>query len=151
LRTLHASLSAAYGAAVQKPAWLIELSMASTLRLSSFDTVTWNGQTWTAADVDVTGLRVGALDVKPVDLVRETGMSKATISDIVNGRTNYYRALVNQMALVLRIEPFELLMHPDEAFALRRLRAAGLSIAAEPVTPWHGKDDDGPEWATGTR
>lgn len=94
---------------------------------------------------------MGALDVKPVDLVRETGMSKATISDIVNGRTNYYRALVNQMALVLRIEPFELLMHPDEAFALRRLRATALSIAADPVTPWHGKDDDLPEWATGTR
>jgi hypothetical protein len=89
---------------------------------------------------------MGALRVKPVDLIRETGMSKATISDIVNGRTNYYRSLVNQMAIALRIEPFELLMHPDEAFALRRLRDHAISIAAEQVTPWHPKTEDAPEW-----
>lgn len=89
------------------------------------------------------------LDVRPVDLVRETGMGKATISDIVNGRTDYYRAIVNEMARVLRVEPFELLMPPEEAFALRRLRATALSIAAEPNSPWHEKPDDLPEWGTG--
>lgn len=86
------------------------------------------------------------LEVRAVDLVRETGMGKATISDIVNGRTDYYRVLVNEIARVLRIEPFELLMHPDEAFALRRLRASALSIAAEQTSPWREKPDDLPEW-----
>lgn len=89
---------------------------------------------------------MGALQVKPVDLIKETGMSKATISDIVNGRTNYYRALVNEMARALRVEPFELLMHPDEAFALRRLRSSALSIAAETRSPWHEKAEGLPEW-----
>jgi transcriptional regulator with XRE-family HTH domain len=84
---------------------------------------------------------MAALRVKPVDLVKETGMSKATISDIVNGRTHYYRALVNLMAQVLHIEPFELLMHPDQAHALRRLRASALSIAAERDTPWNEQDE----------
>lgn len=89
---------------------------------------------------------MGALAVKPVDLVRETGMSKATISDIVNGRTNYYRALVNQMASVLHIEPFELLMHPDQAFALRRLRADAVRIAAEQSENWGPGAHQAPEW-----
>lgn len=89
---------------------------------------------------------MGALRVKPVDLVRETGMSKATISDIVNGRTNYYRALVNQMASVLHIEPFELLMHPDQAFALRRLRADAIRIAAEQQANWGAPPASAPEW-----
>lgn len=86
------------------------------------------------------------LQVRPVDLVHETGMGKATISDIVNGRTDYYRALVNEMARALKIEPFELLMPPDEAYALRRLRATALTIAAEPLVPWREMPEDLPEW-----
>lgn len=89
---------------------------------------------------------MGALQVKPVDLVRETGMSKATISDIVNGRTNYYRALVNQIASVLRIEPFELLMHPDQAFAIRRMRADAVRIAADKTVNWTPAPTDLPQW-----
>lgn len=63
MRTLSTALSNAYGYAVQKPAWLVELTMATTLRYSSFATVTWNGQTWTAADIGISGLRVGAMSV----------------------------------------------------------------------------------------
>jgi transcriptional regulator with XRE-family HTH domain len=90
---------------------------------------------------------MGALQMKPVDLVRETGMSKATISDIVNGRTSYYRALVNQMAGVLHIEPFELLMHPDQAFALRRLKADAIRIAAEQQAAWGAPSQNSPQWS----
>jgi hypothetical protein len=63
LRTLHASLVSAYGAAVQKPAWLVEIVMTATYRYCSVDTVTWNSQSWTQADVDVSSLRVGAMEV----------------------------------------------------------------------------------------
>ena len=85
---------------------------------------------------------MGALRVKPVDLVNETGMGKATISDIVNGRTSYYRALLNELARALKIEPFELLMHPDDAFALRRLRQDAIRIAAETHSPWRDQDGE---------
>ncbi len=89
---------------------------------------------------------MGALNVRAAGLVNETGMSKSTISDIVNGRTDYYRALVNEMARALRVEPYELLMHPDEAFALRRLRADALRIAADQPAQWKEKPADLPEW-----
>jgi transcriptional regulator with XRE-family HTH domain len=68
------------------------------------------------------------------DMCRMTGWSKATMSDIYNGRTLYYREIVNQVATALEVHPFELLMPPDEAFALRRLRQSALQIAAETRT-----------------
>lgn len=83
---------------------------------------------------------MATLKLKPVDLIRETGWGKATVSDIVNGRTDYYRAIVNELARVLRVEPFELLMHPDDAFALRRLRQDALRIAADQRSAWRDQD-----------
>lgn len=79
---------------------------------------------------------MASLRVTQAELVRETGMSKSTVSEIVNGKTHYYRALVNEMSRALKVEPFELLMHPDDAFALRRLRDDALRIAAETRLPW---------------
>lgn len=79
-----------------------------------------------------------SLRVTQAELCRETGMSKSTVSEIVNGKTHYYRALVNELARALKVEPFELLMHPDEAFALRRMRQDALRIAAETRQAWHG-------------
>jgi hypothetical protein len=63
MRTLHSSLTSAYGAAVQKPAWLVELSLTQTYYYCSHEQVTWNGQTWLKMDVDVSGLRVGSMSV----------------------------------------------------------------------------------------
>lgn len=63
MRTLSATLTTEYGKPVQRPAWLIEITLTSTERRASHTTVTWNSQTWTATDVDVSGLRVGALEV----------------------------------------------------------------------------------------
>lgn len=70
------------------------------------------------------------------DIARETGWAKSRVSEIVNGQTNYYREIVNELARVLRIQPFELLMHPDAAFAIRRLQDTALQIAAEPRVPF---------------
>lgn len=63
MRTLTTALTTALGAAVQRPAWLVEIGLTSTLRLSSFGTVSWDSQTWTAADVNVASLKVGALKI----------------------------------------------------------------------------------------
>lgn len=76
------------------------------------------------------------LRVRQADLVRATDWSESTVNDIYHGRTEYYRALVNTLAGALHIEPFELLMHPDEAMALRRLRDSAFSIAAERRMPF---------------
>lgn len=64
MRTLTSALQTAIGGPVQRPAWLVEIVMtATTLRLSSFGTLTWDGHTWTAEDIDVSNLTVGALEV----------------------------------------------------------------------------------------
>lgn len=90
---------------------------------------------------------MASLRVTQADLCRETGLNKSTMSEIKNGKTSYYRALVNQMSRALRIEPFELLMHPDEAFALRRLREGALRIAAEQKVGWKAFPQDNAEAA----
>jgi len=53
-----------------------------------------------------------------------TGWSKATVNDIYHGRTSYYRQILNDLAFALNLQPWELLMHPDDAMAIRQLTAA---------------------------
>ena len=68
---------------------------------------------------------------RQVSLVNELGWDKARASFVWNGRQPYRRPLVNEVARWLGIRPFELLMPPREALALRRLRNTALAIAAE--------------------
>ncbi|HQR12802.1 MAG TPA: hypothetical protein PLW68_15885 [Casimicrobiaceae bacterium] len=64
MRSLSSALNTAYGYAVQKPAWFVEVSFAAaTEYYSSYSTVTWNSQSWTARDIDVSSIRVGALEI----------------------------------------------------------------------------------------
>lgn len=63
MRTLSGALSAALGAAVQRPALLVEAQFSTTQRWSSMGTVTWSSQTWTGRDLRVEGLQVAALQV----------------------------------------------------------------------------------------
>lgn len=72
-----------------------------------------------------------SLKVSQATLGRETGWSKATVNDIYHGKTSYYRQIVNEAARALHIQPHELLMHPDEAMAIRRMRESALQIAAD--------------------
>lgn len=53
-----------------------------------------------------------------------TGWSKATMNDLFHGRTDYYRARLDEAARGLDLEPFELLLPPAEAKALRAVRDA---------------------------
>lgn len=70
------------------------------------------------------------------ELMRRTGWSKATTNDIYNGKTGYYRNILNEAAAALHLEPYELLMHPSEANHLRTLRKTALEIAAEEQAEW---------------
>ncbi len=53
------------------------------------------------------------------------------MSKLYNGKQDYTRADVVQLADWLKIEPFELLMPPREALAYRRIRATAALIVAE--------------------
>lgn len=79
--------------------------------------------------------------MRQIDLVERTGWGKSKVSELVNGVWHYNREIINTVAKALRIEPFELLMHPDEAMAIRRLRDNALRIAAERRMPYRGEGE----------
>jgi transcriptional regulator with XRE-family HTH domain len=71
------------------------------------------------------------LHVTQADLCRATGFPKAKMSELVNGVSRYNRDVVNTLAKALHIRPHELLMHPDDANAIKRLRESAIRIAAD--------------------
>lgn len=82
------------------------------------------------------------LDKSQADLERLTGWDKRKASHLVNGKQPYKRDTVNEASKALNIAPFELLMHPDDAFALHRLREDVIRIAAETKTPFSPMPSD---------
>lgn len=69
------------------------------------------------------------LGKRQVDFVNHTGWVKSRVSKIWNGRQPYTRDLINVAAEWLGIEPFELLMFPEDALAIRRFRESAAVIA----------------------
>lgn len=76
------------------------------------------------------------LKTSQAELERRTGWDKRKASHLVNGKQPYKRDTVNEASSALNIAPFELLMHPDDAFALRRLRESAIKIAADNHSPF---------------
>lgn len=74
---------------------------------------------------------MAALKVRQADIMKATGYSKATMSDLATGKQRFNRDILNEIAAVLHVRPYELLMHPDEAMAIRRVRESAVRIAAE--------------------
>lgn len=68
------------------------------------------------------------LGVTQTELRERADWSKTAASEICNGKTGYSKRLINEAANALNIRPFELLMHPDDAMALRQMRAEALRI-----------------------
>lgn len=64
MKALSTALTAALGGPVQQPALLVEIAFSTVRRWSSWDDLTWAGQTWTKEDVSLEGLEVGALTVR---------------------------------------------------------------------------------------
>ena len=69
------------------------------------------------------------LGKRQADLVRELGWAKGRANKFYHGQHPYRREIVNELARWLEIAPYELLMAPDEALMLRRLREAALEVA----------------------
>jgi hypothetical protein len=63
------------------------------------------------------------------DVVRDLEWNKARVSLMASGKQPYDRDSVNELADYLHLRPYELLMHPDDAMALRSLRADAIRIA----------------------
>lgn len=74
---------------------------------------------------------MATLKVRQSDIMKATGYSKATMSDLVTGKQRYNRDILNEIAGVLHIRPNELLLHPEEAMAIRRMRESAARIVAD--------------------
>lgn len=68
---------------------------------------------------------------KQSDIVKDLDWNKAKVSLMARGLQPYTREEVNELAEYLNIRPHELLMHPDDAHAIRRLRAEMIRLAHE--------------------
>lgn len=71
------------------------------------------------------------LSKRQADVVRDLDWNKARVSLTFNGKQPYTRDDVNEIAEYLNLKPYELLMHPDDAMALRRLRQDMIRLAHE--------------------
>lgn len=69
------------------------------------------------------------LGKKQADIVRDLDWNKAKVSLTLRGKQPYDREAVNELAAYLNLRPHELLMHPDDAMALRKLKEEALKIA----------------------
>jgi len=72
---------------------------------------------------------------KQAHLVKDLEWNKAKASLMARGLQPYTRDEVNEIAQYLNIRPYELLMHPDDAHAMRRLRAEMIRLAHETPFP----------------
>lgn len=69
-----------------------------------------------------------SLGKKQADLERDLELNKAKVSLTANGKQPYDRDLINDIADYLSLRPYELLMHPDDAMAIRQLQATAQRI-----------------------
>lgn len=65
------------------------------------------------------------------DVARDLDWNKAKVSLTASGKQAYTRDDVNEIADYLNLRPYELLMHPDDAMRLRRLREEMIRLAHE--------------------
>jgi len=78
MRALSSPLSTAVSGPVQRPALLVQMGFSTAQRWSSGGTISWNGNTWTAADVRVEGLMVEALRVSGTLII-------GNLDDVIGG------------------------------------------------------------------
>lgn len=72
---------------------------------------------------------------KQADAERALGWPRGKMSDLWNQKQRYTQETVDEVAAWLELQPYELLLPPPEALALRQLRAAAHTIVGS----------DGPE------
>ena len=86
-----------------------------------------------------------AVGKRQADMVRDLDWNKAKVSLTASGKQAYDRDDVNEASAYLNIAPYELLMHPSDAMALRRLRQDVAKIANVQAPDDSQFDDSGPK------
>lgn len=66
---------------------------------------------------------------------KETGWSKATMSQLYNNKQDFSPKIINEAAKALSVETWELLMPPERAMAIRRIRQDALRIVEDTTPP----------------
>jgi transcriptional regulator with XRE-family HTH domain len=108
--------------------------------------INWYLSEWMAAR----GLEGRGAQTKMMAL---TGWSKATMSQLFNGTQDYSPKVVNEAAAALSVEPWELLMPPERAMAIRKLQSSAERVVTlahdagvqTDVLPFPGKPRTGTE------
>lgn len=94
----------------------------------------WYLREWMAAR----GLEGRGAQARMMEL---TGWSRATMSQLFNGTQDYSPKILNEAAAALKVDAYELLMHPTRAMALRRLQSSARAIVSlAPETEATGTD-----------
>lgn len=70
-----------------------------------------------------------ACDITQAELAERMDLNKTTVSHLVNNQIDYTPEYIRDVAKVLNIAPYELLLHPKDAFDLRRLMADASTAA----------------------
>jgi hypothetical protein len=84
-----------------------------------------------------------ACQKKQADVVKDLDWNKAKVSLMARGLQAYTREEINELAEYLNILPFELLMHPEDAHRMRRLKADMISLVRDAGVA--GDDPEAPE------
>lgn len=69
-------------------------------------------------------------NMSQAELGRKTELGKATISDLVNGKLQYSQTHLDLISIALNVRPYELLMPPAEAAAIRKIVAGHEELEA---------------------
>lgn len=89
-------------------------------------TAIWYLREWMA----VAGMEGRGAQTRMMEL---TGWSKATMSQLYNGTQDYNPKILEEASTALSAEPYELLMHPERAMAVRKLRSTAAEIVKSEV------------------
>lgn len=84
------------------------------------------------------------LGKKQADIVRDLDWNKAKVSLMIRGKQPYDRDSLNELAAYLNLKPHELLMHPSDAMALRRMRHLAEQMIAPEVGGVAGGEEVSP-------
>lgn len=82
------------------------------------------------------------LDKKQADVVNDLDWNPAKISLMLRGKQPYTRDAVNELSAYLNIYPYELLMHPDDAMAIRRMQDSAFRIVAERQSQFRNDEEN---------
>jgi hypothetical protein len=88
------------------------------------------------------------IGLKQFDLVTRLDYPRGTAHKLWHGIQPYRRDNVVDIAALLNIQPFELLMPPEEAMALRRLRSAIAEVAKAEPAPAEAEEAANPRTGT---